>query len=166
MQELENFHDLLVRILSAVEQFEVFECLFLQGHEYAGNQFFISNGVGFQFIGYYVVDILDEDNVGVEIVQVLDQCTVTTRTEQEFAVVAERLVVHIGSDGIGIRFLFGEGDVIVYSVAFAECFGFLFHQLLEEFAMLGRDGEVYVDFSTLSGCIHSAFGKMFFQWST
>ena len=166
LQELENFHDLLVRILSAVEQFEVFECLFLQGHEYAGNQFFISNGVGFQFIGYYVVDILDEDNISVEIVQVLDQCTVPTRTEQEFTIVSERLVVHIGSDGVGIWFLFGEGDVIVYSVTFAECFGFLFHQFLEEFAMFGRDSEVYVDFTTFSGCIHSAFGKMFFQWST
>ena len=28
LQELENFHDLLVRILSAVEQFEVFKCPF------------------------------------------------------------------------------------------------------------------------------------------
>ena len=90
----------------------------------------------------------------------------TTGTEQQFAVVAERLVLHIGSNGVGTWLLLGEGDVIVYSVTFAKCFGFLFHQLLEEFAMLGRDGEVYVDFSTLSGCIHSAFGKMFFQWST
>ena len=83
-----------------------------------------------------------------------------------FTIVSERLVVHIGSDGVGIWFLFGEGDVIVYSVTFAECFGFLFHQFLEEFSMFGRDSEVYVDFTTFSGCIHSAFGKMFFQWST
>jgi len=153
-------------ILSTVEQFEVFECLLLQGHEYAGNQFLISNGVGFQFIGYYVVDILDEDNVGIEIVKVLDQRTVTTRTEQEFAVVTERLVIHIGGDGIGIRFLLGEGNVIVYSITFAECRGFLFHQFLEEFTVFGRNGEVYIDFATLSGCIHSTFGKVFFKRST
>ena len=41
----------------------LFEYLFLQSHEHSGNQFLISNGVGFQSVGHYVVDVLDEDNV-------------------------------------------------------------------------------------------------------
>ena len=163
LQELEHFHHLVVRIFAAVKQFEVLECLLLQGDEYAGNQFLISNGVFLQFVGNNVVDVLDKDNIGIEVIQVLNQRAVSTGTEQQFAVVAERLVVHVGSNGVGTRFLLGECDVVIYSVAFGKFAGLFFHQFLEEFTMLGRYGEVHVDFAALSGCVHSPFGKMFFQ---
>ena len=152
-----------MRILAAVEQREVFEYLFLQGHEHSGNQFLIRNGVGFQTVGHYVVDVLDEDNVCIEVVQVLDQCAVATGTEQQFAVVTERLVVHVGGNRVGTRLLFGEGDVIVYSIAFGK-FVYLFgYQLLEEFTVFGRYREVHVYFTALSGSIQGSFGEMFFH---
>lgn len=77
-----------MRILAAVEQREVFEYLFLQGHEHSGNQFLIRNGVGFQTVGHYVVDVLDEDDVCVQVVQVLNQRAMTTGRKQQFAVVS------------------------------------------------------------------------------
>ena len=165
LQELKHFHHLVVRILAAVEQREVFEYLFLQGHEHSGNQFLIRNGVGFQTVGHYVVDVLDEDDVCVQVVQVLNQRAMTTGTEQQFAVVAERLVVHIGSNGVGTWLLLGEGDVIVYAVTFGEVVHFFRHEFLEKFAVFGRHGEVYVHFAALAGCIQSAFGKMFLHRS-
>ncbi len=68
LQELKHFHHLVVGVFTAVEQGKVFEYLFLQSHEHSGNQFLISNGVGFQSVGHYVVDVLDEDNVCIEVV--------------------------------------------------------------------------------------------------
>ena len=85
----------------------------------------------------------------------------TTRTEQEFAVITERLVVHISGNRIGTRLLFGEGDIIIHSITFGKLTGFLFHQFLEKFAVFGRHGKMYVHFATLSGCIHGAFSQMF-----
>ena len=40
----------------------------------------------------------------------------TARTEQKLAVIAERLVLHIGGNGIGARFLLGEADVVIHAV--------------------------------------------------
>ena len=163
LQELKHFHHLVVGVFTAVEQGKVFEYLFLQSHEHSGNQFLISNGVGFQSVGHYVVDVLDEDNVCIEVVQVLNQCAVATGTEQQFAVVAERLVVHVGGNRVGTRLLFGEGDVIVHSVAFGKIRHFFGYQLLEEFTVFGRYREVHVYFTALSGSIQGSFGKMFFH---
>ena len=163
LQELKHFHHLVVGVFTTVEQGKVFEYLFLQSHEHSGNQFLISNGVGFQSVGHYVVDVLDEDNVCIEVVQVLNQCAVATGTEQQFAVVAERLVVHVGGNRVGTRLLFGEGDVIVHSVAFGKIRHFFGYQFLEEFTVFGRYREVHVYFTALSGSIQGSFGKMFFH---
>ena len=82
---------------------------------------------------------------------------------EQFAVVTERLVVHVGGNRVGTRLLFGEGDVIVYSIAFGK-FVYLFgYQLLEEFTVFGRYREVHVYFTALSGSIQGSFGEMFFH---
>ena len=78
--------------------------------------FLYSNGIAFQSIGHHIVDVLDEDNIRIKVVQVLNQRAMTAGTEQQLAVVAERLVVHIGGNGIGARLLFGESDVIIHPI--------------------------------------------------
>ena len=72
LQELKNFHNLLMRIFSTIKQLKILESFFLQSYQYTGNQFLISHCVSFQFIGHYIVDILDKDNIGVKVIEVLD----------------------------------------------------------------------------------------------
>ena len=64
-----------MRIFSAIKQLKILESFFLQSYQYTGNQFLISHCVSFQFIGHYIVDILDKDNIGVKVIEVLDQRT-------------------------------------------------------------------------------------------
>ena len=74
--------------------------------------FFITDRVAAPGVGRHVVDILDEDQVGVDLVQVLDQRPVARGTEQQRAVVLpERRVVGIHGDGVGRRLLHPENEM-------------------------------------------------------
>ena len=67
---------------------------------------FIRNSILFQAIGHHIIYILDKDNIGIQVIQILNQRAVPSRTEQQFAFIAERFVLHIGSNRIRTRFLF------------------------------------------------------------
>ena len=70
-------------------------------------------------VGYHVVYVLDENYVCVQVIEVLNESTVTARTEQNGTVIiAERTAVGISCNGIGAGLLLGEGNVIGCTVTF------------------------------------------------
>ena len=167
LYEADNGFQLFVTIMSAIQQFQVFKCLLLQRNQYTSQQFLVSHCISFQAVGHHIINVLDKYDISIQVVQVLNQGTVTTRTEQQFTVlVAERFVFHIGSHCIRTRFLFRETDVISRTIL-SLIFGSLgSHQFLEQCTMLSRDSEVYIHFPTLSGSIQCPFYQMFFQRCT
>ena len=60
-------------------------------------------------VRYNVVNILDKDDVGVQVIEVLDEGAVTSGTEQDGAVIiAEGGAVGSGGNGVGAGLLLGE----------------------------------------------------------
>ena len=97
---------------AGVEQVEVAEGFGLEFEQEAGEHFFVDDGGVFHPVGHYVVDVFDKDDVGTLLVEVLDEGSVSARTEDEFAVVvADGVVLLVYSDDVGVVFLFGEGYV-------------------------------------------------------
>ena len=90
----------------------------------------------------------------------------TTRTEQQLAVITERLIVHIGSNSVRTGFLFRKSYIVIYTVFLGIDSCFVCHQVFEQAAMFRRNGKMHIDFSILVSSIESTFHKMFFQWST
>ena len=88
-------------IFATLQQLQITKHLLLQGNQYTSQQFLISDGVCLELIRYHIVDILDKNDVSIEVVKILNQGSMTTRTEEQLAIYAERLVVLIGCDGIG-----------------------------------------------------------------
>ena len=153
--------------MSAIQQFQVFKCLLLQCNQYTGQQFLVSHGISFQAVGHHIINVLDKYNIGIQVVQVLNQGTVTTRTEQQFTVlVAERFVFHIGRYRICTRFLFRETDVISRTILSFVFSSLGSHQFFEQCTMFSRDSEVYIHFPTLSGSIQCSLYQMLFQRCT
>ena len=153
-------------ILSAIQQFEVFECLLLESNQYTSDQLLVCNSFVLQTIWNYVVNVLDEDNVCIEVVQVFDQCTVTTRTEQQLTIVAEWLVFHISSNCISAWLLFWEWNEVFYTILSSVCSHLFFYQCLEQFAVFSRYSEVNIYLTSLTSSIKSTFYQVFFQRST
>ena len=69
------------------ERLEVFERTLFEVEQDARKHLFITDRVAAPGVGRHVVDILNEDQVGVDLVQVLDQRPVARGTEQQRAVV-------------------------------------------------------------------------------
>ena len=143
-----------------VEQLQIAEGLLLQADQHAGYHLLPFHGLRLQAVGHHVVDVLDEDHIGGNLVQVLDQRTVTARTEQHRAIgLAEGRAVGIGGDGVGRRFLLREADVVLHAVFLCEAVGLLGHLLLEEFHVLMAHREVHVSLA-LRGGVEGALHQM------
>ena len=143
--ELEVVEVVLVQLL------QVLEHQLLQLYEHAGNHLLIVDSIGLQTVGYDVVDVLDEDDVGINLVQVFNQGAVTAGTEEQRTVfVAEGLVVGACGDGVGRRLLLGERDVVLHAVLLGILVDLLCDALLEHIHVLVGDGEV--DIGLAVGC--------------
>ena len=59
------------------------ERLPLQIEQQPGEHLFIDHRIGFQTVGRHVIDRFDENQVGIDLVQVLDQRPVPRRTEKQ-----------------------------------------------------------------------------------
>ena len=70
-------------ISTGIECAQVFESLLLQRDEYAGDDLFPLYGLGLQAIGHHIVDILDEDDIGIDLVEILDESTMTAGAEEQ-----------------------------------------------------------------------------------
>ena len=145
-----------------IEQFEMAECLRLKVCENASDELFVLGGVGFEAVGYNVVDIFDKYDVGLDVVEVFYQCAVSGRPKEQCAVcISERRVVGVHGDGIGMLFLFGEGDVVFHIETRGIVVLSLGDERLKEVQMLVGDGEMDVHLA-IAFCIECALYEMFF----
>ena len=121
--EADDVLEVVVAVLAAVEQTQIGEDLLLYLDEETGNDLFPEDCIGLQSVGHNVVDVLDEDDVAAQIVEVLDECTMASGSEEKLAVAgAEGRVVHVDGDGVCAGLLFAEAYVVGYLVLFL-CFG-------------------------------------------
>ena len=112
---MDHLFYLLVRIFTALNQLQVVEDLLLNGNQYTGNHLLPDNRCTLEAVGYDIVNVLYEDHISIHIVQVFDQGTVSTRTEQQVTVlIAERGVVHGSSHRVSAGFLHAERNVILH----------------------------------------------------
>ena len=138
--------------------------MLLEADEHARQEFLVSHRVALQTVGYDIVDILDENHVGTQVVQVLDERTVTAGTEQDAtAVVAEKLVLGRHGHSVGRGLLLREGNVVAHAVLAGILLGLLLNQLLEKRAVLRRNGEVYRDGFVGILRIQGPFDQMFLE---
>ena len=160
LHKADDFLQLFVVVLTFVERLQVSESLLLERHEHTGDDLLVIHRVLLQTVGHYVVDVLDEDHVGIDVVQVLNQRAMASGTEQQRTVlVAERSVVGIGSHGICAGLLLREGDVVLDAVLLCEHVLLLSHLLLEELDVLVAHGEVHVGLA-VAGSIERTLHEM------
>ena len=145
LNEADNLLKFLVIICSSIEKTEILEGLLLQGDEHTGNHLLIGDGFALESVGHHVVDVLDEDHVGVNLVEILDERAMASRTEEQRTVgIAERSVVGIGSNSVGTRLLLRERDVILHAVFLGIEISLVGHLLLEERHVLMTHCEVNI----------------------
>ena len=145
---------------SFVQLLEVSKGLLLQGDQHAGDNLLPLHRLRLQTIGHHIVYVLDENHVGVYLVEVLYECSVTAGAEEQRAVgLTEGGVVGIGSHRVGAGLLLGEGDVVADAVFLGKGVGLLGHFLLEETDVLVAHSEVHVGLA-LAGCIECALHEV------
>ena len=153
-------------VRAAIQQFQIFESLFLESYKYTSQQLLIGNRVSLQAVRNHIVNILNEYNISIQIIQILNQCTMTTRTEQQLAIlIAERLVFHIGSNCISTWLLLRETDMIIDTVLGCVFGSFTVYQFLEQFTMFSRNSKMYKYITRFASCIQRTFHQMFLQRS-
>ena len=92
------------------------------------------------FVGH-VVDVLDGNDFFLYLIEVVDECAVSCRTEKErVCLCSERLVLHVYCDSVCSLVLEGEGDVVGNSVLRLVSGLHFSISLLEEVLVLRRDG--------------------------
>ena len=144
-------------IKTRVKQIQVFESLLLKSNQNTSNNLLIGNCICFQAIWHYIINVLHKDNVGINLIQILDQSAMTSWTEQQAAIlIAERRIVRISSNRIGAWFLLRERDVVLHTKLLCIEICLLCHLLLEKFQMVMRNSKVYVSL-TIATCIESCF---------
>ncbi|CCZ70987.1 oRF2 [Bacteroides sp. CAG:702] len=167
LDETNNTFKLFMAIMTTIQQFQIIECLFLKRHQHTCQQFFVGHSIFFQPVRNHVINVLDKHNIGIQIIQVFNQCSMTTRTEYQLPfIIAERFVVHVCCDSICTGFLFGERNIIFHFILFRIFTDFGIHQFGKQCTMFGRNSEVYIYLTGFSGSIQSTFYQMFFQWRT
>ena len=147
-------------ILATLKLLKIRKSLLLQMNQYTSQQFLIVGCYGFQTVWHHVVDILYEHHVSLDVVKVLDERTMATRTEQQRPIlVAERRVVCIGSYCVSTGLLFRETNIIFHTKHFLIQRQFLLNRLLEKLKMLVRHGKMYVCLAVRL-CIESSLHQM------
>ena len=89
----------------------------------------------------HVVDVLDGNDFFLDLIEVVDEGTVSCRTEKEgVSLSSERLVLHVYSDSVSSLILEGECDVVSYAIL-SLISGLHFSiSLLKEVLVLRRNG--------------------------
>ena len=117
-------------------------------------------GIGFY---HHIVDILDKDNIGIQLVEVLEQGTMSGRAEEELVVLIAEVLI-IKSKGYRIRALalVGEAHLEVYSILFFQAGAYLGQLVEKEGAIFLVDGKMQIDHLALSG-IEERLAEVFFE---
>ena len=110
----------------------------------------------------HIVDVLDEDKVGFEVVKVLDKSAMASRPEHESAVgVAERFVVHCGGHGVGRRLLERIGYLNLHALCLADTGHAVGHGSAEKVEVGGADGIVQAHLVAVAGVGKSLHDVLF-----
>ena len=139
----EELNGLSLNILATLNGSKQLERTLLKTQKLARKHTLICYGVGLALVGSHVVDVLHKDDVGIELIEVGDECSMTRRAEQKLAIVgAEWGVVGIYGNGVGSWALLRERHVelnaeLLFVVALT-----LTEQRLETLLVLRRHGEV------------------------
>ena len=128
------------------------------------NDFLIAHCSIAQSQWHYVVDVLDKDYVGISFIQVLNQCTMSSRAEEEVPVtITIGSIVEIYSNGVGRLFLFAHGHVVFHSPHLLHHRNLGLEYFFKLLAMLGRHGEVNVNLALAICGILCAFFKVLLE---
>ena len=139
-------------VSTRVEHAQILESLLLQRNQDAGNHLLVSHGVGLQTVGHHIIYILDEHHVGIYLVQILYQRSMTAWTEEQRAIlVVEWSVVGIGGDGVSTWLLLRERDVVLHTELLGVAIYLLSHHILEELQMVVRNGKVDIGLAVTAG---------------
>ena len=88
-------------IFTRIKQTDVIESALLQRYENTSYDFLKAHRWVFQAVGYHIIYILNKDNISIDVVQVFNQRSMTTWTEQNRTIfVAERFVINRSSYSI------------------------------------------------------------------
>ncbi len=100
---MEHFVEFILVGNPGPEQTAVLVDALLHGYESAAENLLVVDGRFAAVIAHHVVDILDEYHIGVEVAEILDQCAVAARTEEEMTILAagvpSRLAAMVSVDG-------------------------------------------------------------------
>ena len=144
--------NLSVSVRTRLKYAQVSECLLLSVDKYACQHLLIQYGIGLDTVGYYVIDILNEHYICINVVEVLDEGAMAAWTEQQSTIlVAERSIVGVGSDGVGAGLLLREAYIKMDVIEFLKRLKFLSNFALEQLKMLVRHGEVDVGLTVRAG---------------
>ena len=118
--------------------------LLLHFEEQPGQRLLVNHRIAPTGIGGHIVYILDENEVGIHLVQVLNQRSVTGRTEQKRTVaVPERRIVRIHGYRIGRAFLYRHGDIVLHTEPLAVLRKRGIEHSAEIAGMFGRYGKMH-----------------------
>ena len=161
LDKFENLHQLVVGAFAFKLLHEVCH-MGLDLHQVASNHLFITCGVVAQCRWHHVVNVLDKNHIGLAVVEVLNERTMSSGAEQQRAVfLAIGRVVGHDRDGIGRCLLLAHCHSIGHAPHFLHQWDALCQQSLKLLAVLGRDGKVQVDITLCVSGILRSFLKVF-----
>ena len=153
-------------VLLLIELAQIGKGLLLYIHEHTGYHLLPLYGGTFQAIGHHIVDVLDEDHLALQVVEVLDECSMAARTEQQTTVIGpEGRVVHVGGNGVCAGLLHAERHIVMNLIGFGIVVHDPLQKLLEQRLVFGAHGKVDLRLSLRAG-IESSLGQVFLQGRT
>ena len=161
-----EFYGLGCDILSGVDSGNEAGDSVVEKHHIAADNLFVSHRCVAVAVGNDVVDILDEDDCGINVVQILDKSAMAAGTEEKAVVLKERLVVvDIGGDSVGRRLLLAERHREPAARARLGSRNSLGELFFEETAVVGRHGEMELDLAGGVGRRLGTLGQLFVERS-
>ena len=151
-------------IFPAIQYFEIFERFLLFADQHACDEFLVLDSFCFQPVWNHIVDVLDEDDVGIKVIQIFYQSAMTTRTEKNFSILStEWGVIWICGNGVCAGFLLGEIDAVLHAKLVFILRSHFCHQCFKQRTVLWAYCEMNVHLTILSTCVECAFYQMFFH---
>ena len=145
-------------VSTRVENAQILECLLLQRNQDAGNHLLVGHGVGLQTVGHHIIYILDKHHIGIYLIQIFYQRSMTAWTEEQRAIlIVEGSVVGISGDGIGTWLLLRERDVVLHTEFLGVALYLICHHLFEELQMVVRNGKVDICLTVTAGIKRSLY---------
>ena len=97
LNEPDDFLYIRMAIVPTVQLTQISKSFLLQFYQNTGQHLLVSNRIPFQTIRHHIIYILHENDIGLQIIQILDKRPMSAWTEQKCAVHTERFIVHRGS---------------------------------------------------------------------